>query len=135
MHALETVLAKVLGQGPGADTHVTLVLELLLREDLLMRKAAGRRVCHDCRQNYNLVDIVEPDQGIYMPAMPPKVPGPLPFGTTTSPERAGVILRCSGALHSCSVGGGVEYRVAHAPGGGGAVGAPPSLCPTRRGHC
>eukprot|EP01004_Peranema_trichophorum_P008758 NODE_7509_length_770_cov_25.156105_g6898_i0.p1 GENE.NODE_7509_length_770_cov_25.156105_g6898_i0~~NODE_7509_length_770_cov_25.156105_g6898_i0.p1 ORF type:complete len:256 (-),score=36.25 NODE_7509_length_770_cov_25.156105_g6898_i0:3-710(-) len=54
---------------------VDLTIELKIRDDLLLRKIAGRRVCSSCGFNYNVVDINEPDNCVYMPAILPKIEG------------------------------------------------------------
>ena len=39
---------------------VNLVLNLYLREDVLIEKCLGRRICPDCNGNYNVADIYRP---------------------------------------------------------------------------
>lgn len=58
------------------------VLNINLREDVLIKKACARRICGDCGTGYNLADIREPT--IYMPSLPPK--------------QEGVCDKCTGAL-------------------------------------
>jgi len=60
-------------------TNVALVLELQLRDDLLLRKSAGRLVCRGCGENYNTVFINEPENQIVMPPILPKVEGVCDF--------------------------------------------------------
>eukprot|EP00668_Euglena_longa_P011795 GGOE01014212.1.p1 GENE.GGOE01014212.1~~GGOE01014212.1.p1 ORF type:complete len:262 (-),score=49.53 GGOE01014212.1:244-1002(-) len=85
---LEDLLGSTLEVDGGhqkTGTNVALVLELMLREDLLLRKSAGRLVCQGCGENYNSVEIVQPDQGVYMPAI--------------LPAKSGVCDFCGGELH------------------------------------
>eukprot|EP00343_Euplotes_focardii_P007127 CAMPEP_0205825344 /NCGR_PEP_ID=MMETSP0206-20130828/24833_1 /ASSEMBLY_ACC=CAM_ASM_000279 /TAXON_ID=36767 /ORGANISM="Euplotes focardii, Strain TN1" /LENGTH=203 /DNA_ID=CAMNT_0053124301 /DNA_START=186 /DNA_END=797 /DNA_ORIENTATION=+ len=51
------------------------VLELGLREDVLIQKAEGRRGCENCGRGYNLANIIDESAGIYMPPLAPKVDG------------------------------------------------------------
>lgn len=76
-HLLEGILEDAFGPGGrcSEQSNIDLVLQLVLREDLLLRKSVGRRVCRGCGHNYNLVCIDEPQTGIYMPAMLPKQEG------------------------------------------------------------
>ena len=56
---------------------IDLVLNLRLREDVLIRKCVGRRVCGKCGDNYNVADIFEPAQnGVPEIVMPPLLPPP-----------------------------------------------------------
>eukprot|EP00906_Rhabdomonas_costata_P009769 RCo013778 len=76
--ALRDTLASAQGllggcNGGGGSSAVDYVLELQLKDEHLVRKMAGRRICRSCGHGFNLVTIVEP--GVNMPAMPPKVPG------------------------------------------------------------
>ena len=56
-------------------TDINLVLNLRLREDVLIMKCLGRRICSGCGNNYNLADIdvkgVEGSPRILMPALLP----------------------------------------------------------------
>lgn len=56
-------------------TEIDLVLNLRLREDVLILKCLGRRICNKCGNNFNLADIdVQAKNGsprILMPAMLP----------------------------------------------------------------
>lgn len=54
-------------------TKIDVVLNLVLPEDILIRKITARRVCEKCGDNYNIADINE--QGISMPPMLPKKTG------------------------------------------------------------
>ena len=57
-----------------AELHaLDLVVNLVLREDILVRKLSARRVCGGCGKNYNIADI---NEGEYvMPPLMPKVKG------------------------------------------------------------
>ena len=59
-----------------------LVVNLILREDLLVRKLSARRVCGSCGRNYNVADI---NDGEYI--MPPLLP-----------SKPGVCDNCGGGL-------------------------------------
>lgn len=48
------------------------VLNLQLRSDILVQKACMRRTCPRCGEGYNLAHIIEPENGIFMPALAPK---------------------------------------------------------------
>eukprot|EP00696_Hemimastix_kukwesjijk_P017851 gnl/Hemi2/6620_TR2259_c0_g3_i1.p1 gnl/Hemi2/6620_TR2259_c0_g3~~gnl/Hemi2/6620_TR2259_c0_g3_i1.p1 ORF type:complete len:248 (+),score=96.52 gnl/Hemi2/6620_TR2259_c0_g3_i1:70-813(+) len=52
---------------------VDLVVNLSLREDLLVRKICARRLCSNCNKEYNLADFSA--EGIDMPPLKPKVDG------------------------------------------------------------
>lgn len=57
-------------------TNIELVVNLKLREDALMAKCLGRRICSECGGNYNIACIDIKDQngspGMYMaPLLPP----------------------------------------------------------------
>lgn len=54
-------------------TSIELVVNINLREDILVRKIAARRVCRECGEIYNIADIRE--SGIVMPPLLPKKPG------------------------------------------------------------
>ena len=56
---------------------INLVLNLRLREDVLIRKCIGRRICSECGGNFNVADIFEPAQnGAPEIVMPPLAPPP-----------------------------------------------------------
>lgn len=52
--------------------HVDRVVSISMREDALVRKLLGRRVCPKCNRSYNVAHIDEP--GFYMPAILPENP-------------------------------------------------------------
>ena len=63
---------------PQADflsthTDIHVVVNITLREDILIRKIAARRVCAVCENGYNLATFNEP--GIDMPPLLPKIEG------------------------------------------------------------
>lgn len=66
---------RTLGQAEELNkiVKVDVVLNLVLPEDILIRKITARRVCEKCGDNYNVADINE--QGITMPPMLPKKEG------------------------------------------------------------
>jgi len=54
-------------------TTLDLVVNIVLREDVLVEKAVARRVCNKCGHGYNIANIQRDD--IRMPPLLPKVPG------------------------------------------------------------
>ena len=48
---------------------INVVLNLSLREDILIRKLLGRRVCVECKRSYNIENV---NEGEYV--MPPMMP-------------------------------------------------------------
>jgi len=54
-------------------TYIDLVINLLLPDDVAVRKNLGRRTCKNCGATYNVEEIKEGD--IYMPPLPPKKEG------------------------------------------------------------
>lgn len=54
-------------------THIDLVINLLLKEDVIVKKSLGRRICKNCGAIYNIADIKEGD--IVMPPLLPKKDG------------------------------------------------------------
>lgn len=108
----------------------TLAILLQLREDIIVRKMAGRRLCAGCGAGYNLVSVVEP--GVNMPAMPPqhegrcdRCSGPLVQRADDAPAVVQQRLRTyeqqsapvvafyeqKGILHRFDVSGGVADRL------------------------
>lgn len=63
-------------------TNIDKVINISLREDIIVRKIAARRVCQECGEVYNIADIHEGD--IHMPPLAPK--------------REGVCDTCGGSL-------------------------------------
>lgn len=62
--------------GPTLTPNV--VLEVRLKEDVIVKKALGRRVCDTCGDGYNTAHVVERDEHgheLFMPAILPKVEG------------------------------------------------------------
>lgn len=58
-------------------TEINLVVNLKLREDVLIAKCLGRRICSDCGGNFNLAKIdVEGTNGEPRILMPPLLPPP-----------------------------------------------------------
>jgi len=64
-------------------TGIDLVININLREDVLIRKIAARRVCRECGDTYNIADIQE--DGINMPPL--------------SPKKEGVCDKCGGSIY------------------------------------
>ncbi|MFQ5647685.1 MAG: adenylate kinase [Candidatus Aenigmatarchaeota archaeon] len=54
-------------------TEIDKVVNITLREDIIVRKIAARRICRDCGEIYNLADIREGE--IVMPPLLPKKEG------------------------------------------------------------
>jgi adenylate kinase len=54
-------------------TYIDLVINLLLPDDVVVRKNLGRRTCKNCGATYNVEEIKEGD--IHMPPLPPKKEG------------------------------------------------------------
>ena len=54
-------------------TSIDLVINLILPDDVVVRKNLGRRTCKNCGATYNVEEIKEGD--IYMPPLPPKKNG------------------------------------------------------------
>lgn len=55
---------------------IDLVINLVLPDDILIKKNVGRRTCSVCGDpSYNIADIEDKKRGIHMPALLPKVPG------------------------------------------------------------
>jgi len=54
-------------------TSLDLVINLLLLDDVVVKKNLGRRTCKNCGATYNVEEIKEGD--IYMPPLPPKKEG------------------------------------------------------------
>jgi adenylate kinase len=63
-------------------TSLDLVINLLLPDDVVVKKNLGRITCKNCGATYNVTEIKEGD--IYMPPLPPK--------------KAGICDRCGGQL-------------------------------------
>jgi len=72
LQAMSDKYAKSLGTSKSA---FDIVLNLLIREDILIQKIVKRRVCEKCGRNYNLANIMEPENHIYMPPLLSKVDG------------------------------------------------------------
>lgn len=53
------------------------VVHITLREDIIIRKLMGRRLCRTCGGNFNIEDVME--EGYDMPAIPP-IPSSCKFG-------------------------------------------------------
>eukprot|EP00013_Stygamoeba_regulata_P025603 CAMPEP_0177666938 /NCGR_PEP_ID=MMETSP0447-20121125/21849_1 /TAXON_ID=0 /ORGANISM="Stygamoeba regulata, Strain BSH-02190019" /LENGTH=247 /DNA_ID=CAMNT_0019173121 /DNA_START=454 /DNA_END=1197 /DNA_ORIENTATION=+ len=66
---------------------LNLVLNLNIREDILMKKIINRRVCNSCGANFNLANIQEPENGISMPPLLPKVDGVCDFCSSPLVQR------------------------------------------------
>lgn len=64
-------------------SRIDMVVNLSLREDILMKKIAARRTCRKCGQTYNIADIQE--EGISMPPLLPK--------------KEGICDKCDGSLY------------------------------------
>lgn len=47
------------------------VMHIMLREDVIIRKLLGRRICNTCKGNFNIEDVME--DGFDMPAILPNV--------------------------------------------------------------
>ena len=67
----------------GKTTPLDAVININLREDILVRKIAARRVCRNCGEIYNVADIRE--GRIHMPPLLPK--------------REGICDKCGGELY------------------------------------
>jgi adenylate kinase len=57
-------------------TEIELVVNLKLREDVLIMKCLGRRVCSGCGTNYNVAEIDVPTEDGGRIFMPPLLPPP-----------------------------------------------------------
>lgn len=63
----------------ASPARVTQALNLSLREDVLVEKCTGRRVCSECGKGYNVADInraADPAAGLPSIVMPPLLPPP-----------------------------------------------------------
>lgn len=49
-----------------------LVINIMLKEEHLMAKILGRRVCPSCKKNFNVANIVDEKEGVAMPPLLPK---------------------------------------------------------------
>lgn len=72
---------RTAAQAAALDAELTVhaALNLTLREDVLVAKCTGRRVCGECGRGYNVADIAAPaDPSLGLPAvlMPPLPPPP-----------------------------------------------------------
>jgi len=54
---------------------LNLVLNFKLPKKILLQKISARRICKKCGGNYNLANIIIPEQNIFMPPLLPKTPG------------------------------------------------------------
>ena len=45
----------------SAGIHIDLIINFYNRDEILMEKLMGRRVCPSCNRNYNVADINTPD--------------------------------------------------------------------------
>jgi adenylate kinase len=52
---------------------IDVVINLILKDEILIKKISARRQCRNCGEIYNLADIHE--DGIHMPPIPPRVEG------------------------------------------------------------
>jgi len=82
---------------------VDLVINLVLRRDLLLGKLTARRVCptHGCGESYNIASFIEPENNVNLPPLLPKVSYPslcLSLSPPTPPflcfDLGGRTLRC-----------------------------------------
>ena len=64
-------------------TEIDRVVNITLREDIIVRKIAARRICRNCGEIYNVADIREGDL-----VMPPLLP-----------EKEGICDKCGGELY------------------------------------
>ena len=64
------------------------VMNFIIPEDILVQKLSGRRVCGDCKTNFNIAAIDDPLRGTFMPPLLPK----------------------SGSSTECDCGGSLEQR-------------------------
>ena len=52
--------------------HIDFVFNFFNRDEILVQKLMGRRVCPNCNKNYNVADINTPDGYVMSPLLPKK---------------------------------------------------------------
>lgn len=80
----------------------TIALRIHLSDKHILAKIDGRRVCQQCWRGYNVVDVSDHEEGVFMPPL-------LPEGVASSPA-----LRTASELR-CSCGGSAMRRGDDAP--------------------
>ena len=55
--------------------NIDVIINFIHREDMILTKILGRRICPDCNKNFNVAHI-ETDDGYYMPPLMPNCSGP-----------------------------------------------------------
>jgi adenylate kinase len=70
---------RTIPQAQALDKAVKIdaVLNLRIHEKILIMKLSARRICNNCGENYNIIDVQETLNGMeyHMPAMRPETPG------------------------------------------------------------
>jgi adenylate kinase len=70
---------RTIPQAQALDEAVKIdaVLNLRIHEKILIMKLSARRICNNCGENYNIIDVQETLNGMeyHMPAMRPETPG------------------------------------------------------------